>query len=278
MRSGTPSLTASIVALGRGLADDPVAERLLPAPLRIAHRVLRQASARAAWAGPLTNVLMGGLVEHMRWRTAAIDHCLNEAIVSGIEQVVILGAGLDARAYRMKALARAVVFEIDHPSTQAYKRSRTAGLSPTARTVHFTALDFERDALADALEQAGHHTDLPTLWIWEGVTPYLARGAIRATLEQIAARSAPGSRLAMTYVPPELTAVRVSPRLIHFSFRVLGEPLRGLMTSREAAAELSNAGFGVLHDRSSAERTRQVWTLPFTALLTERLVIAERTA
>src|SRR5213075_1945870 len=89
----------------------------------------------------------------MAARTMAIDEAVKGA---ASPQVVILGAGLDGRAWRMQELRGAVVFEVDHPDSQSDKRGRVGGLTQTAREVSFVPVDFERDRLDEALAKSGH--------------------------------------------------------------------------------------------------------------------------
>src|SRR5207253_10743350 len=114
-------------------------------------------------------------------------------------QLVILGAGLDGRAWRLSSLSNARVFEVDHPDTQAYKRERLGALKPAAKQVDFVPVDFEADSLEASLLRAGHDAAAPTAWVWEGVVMYLTPEAVRSTLKAIAARSAPGSTLIVNY-------------------------------------------------------------------------------
>ncbi len=101
-------------------------------------------------------------------RVAAIDRELLAAVRGGCAQVVILGAGLDTRAYRFDELARATIFEVDHPATQAEKRRRAARLVARSRQI-FVPVDFTVDSLDERLATAGHDAGAPTVWIWEGV-------------------------------------------------------------------------------------------------------------
>jgi len=277
MREHRPSFTASAVALARGLADDPCAERLLPLPMAVLLRALRGVSRGGRLGAPVVSALTAGVADHITLRTAEIDEAVREGVARRIEQVIILGAGLDARAYRMEELHRAVVFEVDHAATQQYKRSKVVDLPPRARAVRFAEIDFERDTLSEVLAQAGHDADVPSLWIWEGVTPYLAPEAIRGALAQLEALSAPGSLLLMTYVTPEMTSLRMGSRLVSAAFDVIGEPLRGLMSKEHAAGELARAGFRLVSDTSPVDWARR-WGHPrsWPLLISERLVIAER--
>src|SRR5512132_2284989 len=132
-------------------------------------------------------------------RTAAIDAAVRDAIAGGATQLVILGAGYDGRAWRMSELAGVRVFEVDHPSTQGDKRAHLSELPAPAGAVTFVSIDFERESLGAVLERAGHDRSAPTCWIWEGVVMYLTRDAMRATLADVAGRSAAGSTLIVNY-------------------------------------------------------------------------------
>lgn len=273
-----PSLTALVVAGARAIARvDPVAQALVPRPLGAVLRQLGQPG------GALTHVARAatlGLADHLELRTRALDEATARAAADGSRQLVILGAGLDARAWRMAALAESVVFEVDHPSTQAYKRARAASLSLRAHELCFVGVDFERDRLDERLIEAGHDTSEPTTWLWEGVTPYLTPAAIDATLDVIAARSAPGSLLAMTYADAALGAVPAPLRaLVRPAFVALGEPLLGLMPPTEASERVTSRGFAIEHDESSAELALR-FALPLSvaarAVAAERVLVARK--
>jgi methyltransferase (TIGR00027 family) len=245
MREGRASFTARAVSAARGIAGvDPVAIDLVDGPLGWLLRASGHRRARAA-----VNLGTLGLVDHAELRTRAIDAAVREGVARGIGQLVVLGAGLDARAWRMPELAETRVFEVDHPSTQAYKRERIESSAPLARGVTFVAMDFERDELGDVLTRAGHDDAAPTFWLWEGVTPYLNKDAVRATLACIGRRSALGSRVAVTYATPEASPRGPAlVRLARVGFRAIGEPLRGLISPEAMRAELEAVGLYVLAD------------------------------
>ena len=271
MREGRPSFTATVVAAARGLAPtrrDPHARDLVTGPLGALIRVIADRPSlreAARWATL-------GLVDHIALRTAAIDAEVERAEAEGIEQMVILGAGLDARAWRL-AGPEVRVFEVDHPDTQGYKRSR----APTIGAPTYVAVRFGEERLADRLAEAGHDATRPTLWIWEGVTMYLPRAAVADTAEQIAERSAPGSRLAVTYVTGHGSEPRLEG-LVQLGFRVLGEALDAHYRPEEMAELLGEQGFTVLRDGSSREWPRDWggdprWARVFAS---ERLCVAGR--
>lgn len=128
MREGSRSLTSDWVAALRALytegppelavIDDPAALALLPtllaAPLRVGTRLPYGARALHRVIGLATRGLSYGIP----LRTAAIDEAVRRSVSEGIEQLVLLGAGLDARAWRMPELASITVYELDHPATQ----------------------------------------------------------------------------------------------------------------------------------------------------------------
>ena len=252
-----PSQTASLVAFLRALADagfttlphfaDPTAATLLPPawsfglhvaklPCRFAreHALARDSGRiRRSLGGPLS---IG--TDLVALRTLLIDEALRAAVSRGVKQVVILGAGLDGRAYRLPELAAVRVFEVDHPATQAYKRQRAQALVPLTGDLRYVAVDFERDDLDTMLGAHGHDPSSPTFFVWEGVVLYLTDDAVKATLRTLAARAASGSDLVATYGTP----TRSSP-FREVLFRVWGEPPIG--RANEPTDEGAPRGLGL---------------------------------
>jgi methyltransferase (TIGR00027 family) len=183
---------------GRRLVDDDLAELFLPASLRWLVAATRWGPARrlmirgSEFTGP-------GLWVNMACRKHFIDDRLKEAL-DDIDAVVILGAGLDTRAYRLTRQVKIPVFEVDQPVNIAMKAKtvrRVLGELPLS--VRLVALDFEQDDLLTALAEHGYRTDYRAFFVCEGVTQYLTEGGVRRTLEGLRA-AAPGSRLVFTYV------------------------------------------------------------------------------
>lgn len=175
-------------------------------------------------------------------RTVHIDDALRERRTN---QVVILGAGLDGRAWRMEELRTAVVFEVDHPDSQRDKRDRVAALTQCAKDVRFVPVDFERDSLDEALTKSGHNANEPTTWIWEGVVMYLTPSDVEATLAIVSRRSAPGSRIVIAYHSPALML-----RFVGFMVKRMGEPLRSTFTDLQMRALLARHQFKVASDHN----------------------------
>ncbi|MFZ1411445.1 MAG: class I SAM-dependent methyltransferase [Micropruina sp.] len=156
-----------------------------------------------ASAGPMQDQVLDsmapGVYGGMVMRTRYIDEVVNAWAEMGKTQVVILGAGLDTRAYRLPSLAGVTVFEADLPEIQRHKQGRLHGLVSSARAVRYVPIDFNTQPLDEALGAAGFDAGTPALFVWEGVTQYLPEPAVRATLAYVAG-SAPGSWLVFTYI------------------------------------------------------------------------------
>jgi methyltransferase (TIGR00027 family) len=132
-------------------------------------------------------------------RTWLVDGWLSEAAAAGIEQLVLLGAGFDTRAWRLPFLAHIRVFEVDHPATSAAKQERLAKLQSDLRHVRFVPVDFNRGAAAEPLAQAGFDPSRRALVLWDGVTNYLQSEAVDATMRWVGSL-ARGGRLIFTYI------------------------------------------------------------------------------
>jgi methyltransferase (TIGR00027 family) len=267
VKAGRPSFTAAWVAGARGLgallppearlAEDPFGARFggrsATALARVGRSVPRVAGAALALLGPLAKSIL-----YMQVRTRLLDDVLLEFARAGGRQVVLLGAGFDCRAARFReALDGAVVYEVDHPATQARKRA-VLGAAASAR-VEYLAWDFEQPTalLPSALAALGHDPRRPTLTIWEGVTMYLTDEAIEQTVAAVAAWTAPGSLLAFTYF--ERGAVERPSwrgRLLGRLVARVGEPFRYGWDPAALGAWLERRGFQLAFDRSADEAGR----------------------
>ena len=182
----------------RRLVDDDLAASFLPARLRLlvwltrAGALRRAALAAVDRSGP-------GVWASIVCRKRYIDDRLSDP-VNEFDTVVILGAGLDTRAYRIARYSDLPVFEVDQQINIDRKTAvvqRVLGEPPAS--VHLVPVDFEHDELIPVLETHGYRTTGRTFFIWEGVTQYLTPEAVRATLGQLSS-AAPGSRLVFTYI------------------------------------------------------------------------------
>lgn len=134
-------------------------------------------------------------------RVRFVDDCLKNCIKDGIEQLVILGAGYDSRAYRFTELKDKRIFEIDHPDTQNLKKEKIATIfGHLPGHVVFVPVDFEKDKLMPGLIEAGYSPSLKTLFVWEGVCKYLTANAVYDLLSTVSGNSCKGSSIVFEYL------------------------------------------------------------------------------
>jgi methyltransferase (TIGR00027 family) len=184
METGRPSRTAFAAAAHRAAHQVLEEGRIFADPLALS--ILGQdAPSLARWAAEDPARRRMRLFIAVRTRFA--EDALAAAIERGVQQLVVLGAGLDTYAYRGAFRERLHIFEVDHPATQAWKRQRLADAAISIPgNLTFAPVDFERQGLADGLSVAGFDPTLQTFFSWLGVVPYLTRDAIWQTLSFIA--------------------------------------------------------------------------------------------
>lgn len=133
-------------------------------------------------------------------RTLVLDAQVRSRIADGVRQVVLLGAGLDTRAARL-AHDGVRFFEVDQPASQADKRARLSRLAAyPVEAATYVPCDFERNDFLERLAAGGFDATSAALFLWEGVTYYLAEAAVRATLRRLATGTAPRSVVVFDYV------------------------------------------------------------------------------
>ncbi|HEY3147921.1 MAG TPA: class I SAM-dependent methyltransferase [Dongiaceae bacterium] len=190
-------------------------------------------------------------------RARFIEDLVTEQAGRGVGQYVILGAGLDTFAQRRLEIAsRLRVFEVDRPGPQAWKRQRLTELGfGIPELLRLVPVDFEAgDAWWQRLAAAGFDAGQPAVVASTGVSMYLTKDAIAATLRQVAAL-APGSTLAMTFLLPlELADPEVRPGLerAEQGARASGTPFISFFTPPEMLALAREAGFSDVRHVSAA--------------------------
>ena len=191
-------------------------------------------------------------------RSRYTEDRLVELIERGVRQYVILGAGLDTFAFRRSdLLERVQVFEVDHPATLAMKHERLAILGrPYPPQLHFVAVDFATEQLADALPAAGYDPHQLSCFSWLGVTYYLTRAAVMDTLRAVASIAPAGSSILFDYLDadafvPERAARRV--QVLQAIAARVGEPMQTGFEPQTLAAELQTVGFQLAEDLGPAE-------------------------
>src|SRR4051812_31998106 len=156
--------------------------------------------ARLREIDPLIHQQVSAQWNYIASRTKWFDDFFADAGAAEVRQVVILAAGLDARAWRLPWVQESVVFEIDQPGVLAFKTETLGshGAEPACRYIPL-AVDL-REQWPTALCDAGFDPDRPTAWSAEGLLVYLPTTAQDLLFDRIHELSAPGSRIAVDAV------------------------------------------------------------------------------
>jgi methyltransferase (TIGR00027 family) len=244
MQEGEFSKTANRVAIRRAahqLLDQP---KVLDDPLAL--RIIGSEAAHDLRSNPKEHhAFSRAFRAFMAARSRFAEDELARAVAHGVRQYVILGAGLDTFAYRNPHPSLRV-FEVDHPSTQAWKREQlqTAHI-PVPQSLTFVPIDFEQQTLESGLAQSGLDKNSPAFFSWLGVTPYLTREACLTTLSFIAKMPA-GSGVVFDFaVDPALLNPGQRQALAALSKRVAryGEPFQLFFDPEKLQDELMSMGF-----------------------------------
>jgi methyltransferase (TIGR00027 family) len=249
LTEGKPSQTAQATANMRAahqLVDDPT---IFDDPLALKIIGAQEEAALRANAGRGPGAPFRPFVAA---RSRFAEDELMKAVHRGVRQYVVLGAGLDTFAYRNPyPPSRLRVFEVDHPSTQVWKRALLfrAGIAIPA-SLTLAAIDFETQTLAGGLQQAGFRADVPTFFSMLGVVVYLTRDATMGTLKFVAARPS-GSEIVFDYaIDP--SAMNEEDRHLHDrvaqQLAARGEPFVSYFAPGPLAAELRGLGFTRVED------------------------------
>jgi methyltransferase (TIGR00027 family) len=238
------------------LFDDRLALELLPFAWRVFFRLLYLPGLRGAVLS-LRERRMPGSLGAILCRTRYIDDVLKRSLEEGIEQLVILGAGFDSRAYRIAGVDRVRVFEVDLPGTRKLKQIRLEKvLGAVPENVTLIGMDFDRQNLDDVLRAAGFQNGKRTLFIWEGVTQYLTAEAVDNTLEFVSGVSGVGSAIVFTYVRRGIIDGTARPEWFgpFLSFaRKVGSPFIFGLDQAEVEPYLADRGLQLIEDVGAAE-------------------------
>lgn len=258
MKKDKASNTAQFVAVNRALGNlspqvpgfsDPIAEYFLSSSWARQIERRRKILLRSPDKSPFPFWVKRGMAVSLQFRTVMLDKAIQSAFP--VPQLVILGAGLDSRAWRLKGLEQAIVFEADHPDTQTVKRTRVTNVKNIhllAKEVRFVPINFTTDDLKTSLKNAGFDETEKTFWLWEGVTMYLTREDVKHTLKKILALSAPGSVLALTYMNKKNGRI---PRSLFLS--LIKEPACSAFLPTEMSGLTKVVGWHTLRDSGIEE-------------------------
>ncbi|MBV8457451.1 MAG: class I SAM-dependent methyltransferase [Acetobacteraceae bacterium] len=244
-----PSRTTVVTAMHRAarlLLDDP--------PYILSDTFARAFAGYASDAELLDTLASLKLIDFPRMRTVftlrsryAEDE-LARAAAHGITQYLILGAGLDSFAYRRPiSMAAVQVFEIDHPVSQDWKRTRVGQLGiAEPPELHHIPIDFERNTLAEGLREGSVDLGKPVFVSWLGTTQYLTTEAVVQTLHDIGRVTSPGSQIVLQFIVPSTSLADDEAALVHaLAARAasLGEPWLSFFHPAEIEDHLHSAGF-----------------------------------
>jgi methyltransferase (TIGR00027 family) len=270
MQEGQFSRTAQRVAIRRAahqLLDEP---KVLDDPLAL--RIIGAEAAEELRSSPREHHNFScAFRAFMAARSRYAEDQLAHAVTNGVNQYVVLGAGLDTFACRNPHRGLRV-FEVDHPATQAWKRGQLqAGGITVPSTLTFVPLDFEQQTLADGLRQADFIESDAAFFSWLGVTPYLTHAAFATTLSFIA-KMPPGSGVVFDFaidrgllnpgqrIAAEALSRRVAaagePFQLFFDPGALQDELRGLGFRRTEFLDKEQLNARYFKDRTDGLRVR----------------------
>ena len=263
-KSKEPSKTAELIALHR------VAESALPEGRRICYDpyaiyFVDQETVEFARKNPEKTKemrehyerLFPGLCNSIRARVRYFDDLVRASIDDGLEQLVILGAGYDTRAYRIEGLSKIKVFEVDHPATQALKIGKIETIfGRIPEHVVYVPVDFESEELGQKLLEKGYNKSQKTLFIMEGLVMYIPPKAVDETLSFISKNSGKRSAIIFDYYPQSLvdgTSESEAAKNIREFVAEQGEPLLFGIEEEMVETFLVQRGFSRIRNVTSED-------------------------
>jgi len=267
MKKKQSSRTAEGMALLRAIESarpegvricyDPYARRLVPGISYTLSKLVIDSGLYARIAN--------GAVEFITARERYIDDFLKACLNEGFDQVVLLGAGFDTRAYRVAGIEKRRVFEVDHPDSQAEKLKRLKKvIDPLPDHVTFVPVDFNTQALGERLQSCGYDERGKTLFIWQGVVVYLTAEGVDDTLAFIANHSGPGSAVIFDYFYSETLRDTSRPevKLMWQAARVTGEGYLFGIDEGQIEPFLTQRGFCDVRNATPDDLKRLYFTGP----------------
>ncbi|WP_130802091.1 class I SAM-dependent methyltransferase [Acinetobacter ihumii] len=207
------------------------------------------------------NRSLGLLTAQVVGRSRYAEDHLKQAIQKGIDQYVLVGAGLDSFALRLAQQYPALkIFEIDHPDTQRLKIQKLKQLDNIPANVEFVAIDFEKEALGEVLARSGYAQDRPAFYSWLGTTHYLQPETTLGTLKSIADFTAAQSEVVLDYSIDfnGLHGIeKIGAQLVAQFTQILREPLMGQFNSAHLHQQVRHMGFEVLEDASGDDLSQR---------------------
>lgn len=286
MNENQSSTTARVIAFYRAVeSKKPENERICYDPY--AHHFIspKISALKKKWLQTSLNMwiyelFFPGIYAYFAARTRYIDDYLQWCLDNDYQQVVILGAGYDSRAYRFNQFkGRVKIFEIDHPATQVEKKEKLTELfGALPEHVVYVPIDFSSQALSQRLVKSGYDQKLKTFFIWEGVTYYLPADAVDETLTFIVKHSGSQSSVLFDYTYADVIA-GTSPlkeaKLWRKFAKKKGEPLlfgiqKGMIEQyleQRGFFQVSDAPHEILHQRYFTGINQKRYLTPILAIV-----------
>ncbi len=233
MKNGTPSRTAFNVcnirahesrkSIENRICYDPLANEFARAFIqqfdnpKLPECLSRQVGKITSWLN--YTFKFPSLHTSIVCRCRYIDEVLANELQNGLEQLVILGAGFDTRAYRFPELITegVVTFEVDFPATQQFKLEILENISPQRRDhVRYIAHDFNKGNLKEKLTQLGFNPRAKNLFIWEGVSMYLPAESVEKIFSFVVRNSRHQSRILFDYFSPLILEIPQKDRELKY--------------------------------------------------------------
>ena len=245
----------------------------------------------SVWLG---NKIIPGMHEHLISRTRYIDDLIEKSTFANIEQYVILGAGYDSRAHRLKLPSKLKIFEVDQSEVQELKRLRLPDNMPNRESITYVDIDFNHQSLKEQLMNVGFDQNKSTIFTLEGVSQYISREALDATLKEVADLNPnSNSKIFISYVNKLLkedskacfgkgySKPEKAVSFITNSAAKMGEPWISFYSAEEIESILSQNNFTLIENKTLADLNSKYFspvgrTIPENHIFKlEHFVIAE---
>ena len=224
----------------------------------------------SVWLG---NKIIPGMHEHLISRTRYIDDLIEKSTFANIEQYVILGAGYDSRAHRLKLPSKLKIFEVDQSEVQELKRLRLPDNMPNRESITYVDIDFNHQSLKEQLINVGFDQNKSTIFTLEGVSQYISREALDATLKEVADLNPnSNSKIFISYVNKLLKedskacfgkGYSKPDKAVSFitnSAAKMGEPWISFYSAEEIESILSQNNFTLIENKTLADLNSKYFT------------------
>ena len=224
----------------------------------------------SVWLG---NKIIPGMHEHLISRTRYIDDLIEKSTFANIEQYVILGAGYDSRAHRLKLPSKLKIFEVDQSEVQELKRLRLPDNMPNRESITYVDIDFNHQSLKEQLINVGFDQNKSTIFTLEGVSQYISREALDATLKEVADLNPnSNSKIFISYVNKLLkedskacfgkgySKPEKAVSFITNSAAKMGEPWISFYSAEEIESILSQNNFTLIENKTLADLNSKYFT------------------